>query len=61
MANILRMHAIYIVLLLLVYESFCKIDMANSMDSIDHYESNFEVEKKDKRVKKKVENGKGQK
>lgn len=52
MANILRMHAIYIVLLLLVYESFCKIDMANSMDSIDHYESNFEVEKKDKRVKK---------
>ena len=35
-----------IVLILLVYESLCKIDVANLLDSIDYYKSNFKIAKK---------------
>lgn len=36
---------------LFAFESLCKIDVANLIDSIDYYKNNFEIEKKRKEVK----------
>lgn len=41
-----------ILFLLLAHESIAKIDVANLLDSIDYYKSNFEIEKKGRNYKK---------